>query len=290
LKKNPLVGVVAGIIIILCGIYIGTTIRNSDWLTPQTAASINSQLPASSKAIQNKTLSAQELYSIVKQLNTEIEKTVSGTEIIETKTIQPSIQKSVSTGGSVAVPQATVQATKSDDSVKGVATGPIDQEKLHRQLIERKNFLILLAKADPRLFLLSSLSGNVLAKIRAAFRLELEKDVTITGIVDVLHYDDFDHEENSYFEYFITSGKERLSLYPTEDLPIISGSTFKITGKKIGDIFVAENKDIEKIEQLVQTFGPTPPPDSVGDQKTLVILIRFQDSPYTSFLFFIRKQ
>jgi hypothetical protein len=278
LKKNPLVGVVASIIIILCGIYIGTTVKNSDWLTPQTAASINSQL-APSKTSQNNNLSAQELYSIVKQLNSEIEKTISGTEKVETKTIQPSAQKSVSTGGVVAVPQDAVQAKKLDDNaVKGAATGPIDQEKLHRQLIERKNFLTMLAKTDPRLFLLSSLSTSVAAKIPETFRSELERNVTVTGVIDVIQFDDFDHPENSHLEYSITVGNEKSSLYITNDLFVTSGKTFKVIGKKIGNSIVAENKDIEKLSGL-DGPGDDPTPESVGEQKTLVLLIKFPNSP-----------
>lgn len=281
MKKNPLVGVVASIIIILCGIYIGTTIKNSGWLNSETAAVINSQL-SNSKVTQNTAFSAQELYSIVKQLNSEIEKTLSEKETVEAKTPEPSVQKTIKTisTGDATVVQGTVSVTKSDDSVKGAAIGPIDQEKLHRYLIERKNFLMMLAKADPRLFLLSSLSVDVATKIPTAFSSELESNVAITGIIDVLHVDDFDHPENSRFEYFLKVGNERLSLYLTSDLPVISGGTFRVAGKRIGNLIVAENKDAE----IVSNFGgggagdgPTPPPDSVGKQKTLVVLIRFED-------------
>lgn len=293
MKKNPLVGVVASIIIILCGIYIGTTVKNSDWLTPQTAASINSQLSQSSHSEKPAALSAQELYSIVKQLNSEIEKTVFGTDKVE----QIKVQRPQSAGGSSGsqgfqtgtVDARNVPENKPDNStgdtssgsdgeVEGVNTGIFDQEKLHRYLIERKNFLIMLAKVDPRLFLLSSLSADVVAKIPEAFRSELERDATFMGIIDVLHVDDFDHPENSYFEYFIKVGNERLSLYLTSELSVSSGHSFRVTGKRIGDLIVALNKDVETVQNFGGAGdGPTPPPDSVGRQKTLVVLIRFQD-------------
>lgn len=188
--NHPLIGVIAGIIIFFCAVYIGNTIKNTGWFEPETAAAIDSKSYVSSSEVKTGKLSAQEVYSIA------------------------------------------------------------------------KNF-----EAPPS---------------------DLGDDITVTGAISATYFDDFNKLENSHTEYFITAGNEKFSLHPTNDLGVISGGTFKVTGKKIGNTIVVENKDIEGMPNFGGPSGPgpggagdgpTPPPDSVGNQKTLVLLVRYQDSP-----------
>jgi hypothetical protein len=276
------VGVIAGIVIFFCAVYIGNAIKNSGWLEPQVAAAVDSKIFApSTELVQDKASESQELYSLVKSLNTEIEKIVFAPEVLTAKV-----------SDAFAVEKNKVDAKDENKNEKQKETSAkitANPEKLPRQLTERKNLLIALAKTDPRAFTLSSLSDSVLAKIPEALRKELERNVTVTGIIDAIQFDDFNKHENSRVEYFITVGNEKYSLYPTNDLSVISGGTFKVTGKKIGNSIVAENKDIERVSNFGGPMdgpadGPSSPsdsvpPDSVGDQKTLVMLIRYQDSP-----------
>lgn len=284
MNKKTFVGVVAVFIIILSAVYIGNSVKSYGWLQSQTAASINSQLKNTEKGNQNTLPGVQELYSIVKHLNTEIGKTVSIPATVEIAAPKSTDQKQGSSGK--VLQQEVVSNTKSNEAVKGATTGPIDQEKLNRQLIQRKNFLTMLAKADARLFLLSELPENTKTKIPTSLRKELESDTTVTGIIEVIYFDDFENHENSHAKYFLRVGSERLSLYITEDLFVSSGGTFRVTGKRIGNSIVADVKGLTEIGG--QQDGPggeldgpnnARPPESVGDQKTLVLLIRFQDSP-----------
>lgn len=141
--------------------------------------------------------------------------------------------------------------------------------------------------------LLSELPAKT--KIFETVKSEIETDITVTGEIEVVQFDDFENHENSHLEYFLRTGSERIPLRLSEDLFVVSGGTFRVTGKKIGDSIVANIKDVKNLADSGGSgasggsqdgpgnidgpgVGSSRQPESVGEQKTLVLLIKFNNS------------
>lgn len=139
---------------------------------------------------------------------------------------------------------------------------------------EREVFMEELAERDPAQFLANVLSEEELASFPVEIQSKLEKKGSITGEIEVLHADDFNNPENSEFKYYLEAGGTRYQLFPVGEAPsLISGARAQITGYTIGNNIVAKTTGTN--------FNVTssPEPDSIGEQKTLVLLTRFLDSP-----------
>ena len=126
---------------------------------------------------------------------------------------------------------------------------------------------------------------------------------SITGTLEVTHYDDFTNPENSTFRYFLNvdslskkvgtqsvsqpSSPTRIELKPTGSLSIISGSKIRINldAVSLQDIISVPSSGLNPIPILPNqiTVLKTAQPDATGDQKTLFLLINFLDSPTDPF-------
>lgn len=144
---------------------------------------------------------------------------------------------------------------------------------------KRKGLLLKLAEKNPRLFLTIALKKNIQSSMSVDIQSYLEKEVTVEGKIEVFHVDDFKTPSNSKFSYFLKIGNEKISLFLTQKLFIASGAKIKVKGIRL-DSAIAATTD----KTSFQILEPALKPESVGDQKTLVLLIRFQDSgsePFT---------
>lgn len=271
--KNTFVGILAGVIIILCAFYVGVSVKQNNFLGFLSATVLNSQSKTGVLIAQANIPNGPELYAIIKGLNGEIDKTSSGKEIVEPESV-------------VVTPGLSGAQTISDSekvATPSKAEKVIDLTKLQTLLSQRKGLMLMLAKTNPRLFLLSVLPENIKTKIPISLQSEIEIKVSLIGKIEVIHVDDFEKPENSRFEYFLRVEKERITLYPSNTLYAVSGETYKIKGVKLSNAIVADYKKIEKIMSASNPDSPespvlTSPPDSVGEQKTLVLLINFLDS------------
>ncbi|MEK7622062.1 MAG: zinc-dependent metalloprotease family protein [Patescibacteria group bacterium] len=147
--------------------------------------------------------------------------------------------------------------------------------ELKSLLVQRKVEMINLAKNNPRLFLTQKLSPATIQKIPPALRPNLEQSVTLTGRLKVIHSDDFEHPENSHFDYLLVVGNEKYALYPTQPINSASRAVLAVSGLRLDKILVVES---EKAGQL-RILTSAPPPYAVGEQETAVILVNFQDNP-----------
>ncbi len=143
----------------------------------------------------------------------------------------------------------------------------------------RLDVMMKLAKENPDLFLKIAAVTKFRAKLPQALIKYAEQQATIrAGIIEVFHVDDFEKPEDSKYEYYIRQGNTRLSFYPTGQISTISGAKINAVGFKIKDIFAANTKAANfKIYDA-------PKLDALGEQKTLVLLVNFQDSgtpPFT---------
>ncbi|MEK7390795.1 MAG: IPT/TIG domain-containing protein [Patescibacteria group bacterium] len=271
--KNTLIGILAGVIILFCAFYIGVSVKQNNFLGFLTATVLTSQSKPGVLVAQANTPNGPELYAIIRGLNDEIDKTSSGKEVVEAESV-------VATLGS-----SGVQTISDSEKVAAPSKAEkvIDLSKLQTLLSQRKGLMLMLAKVNPRLFILSVLSESTKAKIPVSLQSEIEKYVSVTGKIEVIHVDDFEKPENSRFEYFLRVGEERFTLYLSNTLYAVSGETYKIKGIKLSNAVVADYGKIEKVMSTSNPDSPEPPvlaspPDSVGEQKTLVLLINFLDS------------
>ncbi|MEK7621870.1 MAG: hypothetical protein AAB415_01695 [Patescibacteria group bacterium] len=142
--------------------------------------------------------------------------------------------------------------------------------ELKSLLVQRKVELLNLAKVNPRLFLTQKLSPTIIQKIPQDLRGNLEQAATLTGRLEVMHIDDFEHE-NSRYDYSLVVGNTKYALYPTEPILSASGAVMKVTGSQLEEVIVAEASKF-------QIITAAPRPEAVGDQKTLILLVNFLDS------------
>lgn len=144
---------------------------------------------------------------------------------------------------------------------------------------KRKALLLNVIEKDPIIFLTIAMKKTMQLSMPAVTQDYLEKEVTVEGKTEVLHVDDFKNPENSKFSYFVKTDNQKLSLYPTQELSIVSGAKIRVKGIQL------ENKiAVNTNKASLQILEEAPKPESVGGQKTLVLLMRFQDSgpePFT---------
>lgn len=182
-----------------------------------------------------------------------------------------------------AISQLTNQLLQSSKSTTALGPESLSQASQQRKIqiikdaIEiakkRKDLLLQLAEKNPRLFLALALKKNTQPTLPPEVQAYTEKEVTVEGTTEVLHVDDFKNPVNSKFSYFLKIGNERISLFPTQEIPIASGARVRAKGIQLDNTIVATTD-----KASFQVLQPAPQPESVGDQKTLVILLRFQDS------------
>ncbi len=133
---------------------------------------------------------------------------------------------------------------------------------------QRKTVMLKLMKEDPVLFNALAIEDQVRSQLPASVQKDIEQKVTITGKIEAIQIDDFDNIENSHLDYFIYKKGQKYTFYPSSEIALISGTSVSVTGYVLDDIITA-NVNTKGLIKLSQ-----PSLDSVGDQKTLVILVK----------------
>ena len=157
-------------------------------------------------------------------------------------------------------------------------------DSLREMLTKRKILMMNLMKTDSQKFLLYVLSVEDRKKIPTELQSLIESEVTEQGTLEVVHVDNFKDETKSYFTYTLRQGQKATPLYIVSQANYLtSGDTVQVKGYRIGDSIVVESKNFKTISKIKNTIGSDERVaeskyESVGDQKTLVFLIRFQDS------------
>ncbi len=152
----------------------------------------------------------------------------------------------------------------------------VDVKTLSEKAGNRKSFAKELMKSNPALF------NNLLAikKVdRDVLPSEVQKNIeeftTITGKTEVIHVDDFKNTENSYFKYYLKTPKKRYSFYPSSSIPLSSNKTVSITGYVLDDqISVDTDRNPIIFLEKDGQGGGSEVPESIGDQKTIVFLLK----------------
>lgn len=145
-------------------------------------------------------------------------------------------------------------------------------EKRHAKLTD-------LIETDTAEVLRIALPADVLSKIPAALENYFEKREEIQGELEVIAECD---ENDGRILYYLNNEKERFSLrfakQPDEEL--LNGAQVSIKGVRVGDTIAVNYSENTSDVQVLNA----PLPNTLGEQKVLVLLVNFQDNqtqPFT---------
>lgn len=142
---------------------------------------------------------------------------------------------------------------------------------LENSIKTRAEYMQEFAQTNPEAFLANVLSQSIRDRIPARLQKYLEKEVDITGTLNVRHIDDFENHTNSRFMYSFLTENGTFDLTQAGSIqPILSGTKAKIRGYQISGRIVALPGQGGLTIQSTPTARSS---DSVGNQRTLVILL-----------------
>lgn len=287
--KKSYVGVLAGLVVILCATYVGICFVKGD-LGFLSALTLNSRSKiAAPHVVEAHMPTAQELFELIASLNNQIDSaalgkmnqqhpTASRTGGSSSQSPHTDVETSSDEGNTTEnagalVVSAVNAAAANTQSIDGSKTASgANASNLKLLLVQRKHLMISLAKESPAFFLASILSQDAKSKIPQVLQSEIEQPFTTTGIVTLIQTDDFKNPEKSYLEILLASKEGNIPLYATTNLNLESGETYKIKGVKLGSIVVVDTAEFVADTQPIVT-----PTSSLGD-KVLVLPINFDDS------------
>ncbi len=197
-------------------------------------------------------------------------------------------------GDSALAQSLTVQLGGLLNARKLQGTGAVPDAELSALIARRKQAMLELARTNPSAFLASVLPEEKRQLVPQSLQSNVEQSGSLEGTLEVFHSDDFEHPENSRFYYFLNatggspSGRvalkstipktERIELYPVGGFSAISGTKVRFkSAYRLQNVGVA-NTSSDNVDII-----ETPKLDSVGEQKTLVLLFQYKDSPNPPF-------
>ncbi len=188
---------------------------------------------------------------------------------------------SVNTAEITSLNSQLINATKSSGMVQTRSANPTASASLRTVAEKRKKSMKELAEKNPALFIKYAIPTETRAKLPADIQNLVEAKTTVTGKVNVVHVDDFQHPEKSYFQYSIQNGGSKVNLKSAVVPAISSGSIVRVQGIQLDSTLVTPGA-----ANIVTTAAaPAPALTSVGNQRTAIILVDFPDSgarPFTA--------
>lgn len=142
---------------------------------------------------------------------------------------------------------------------------------LENSIKTRAGYMQEFAQTNPEAFLANVLSQSIRDRIPAGLRQYIEKEVNITGTLNVRHIDNFEDHTDSRFMYSFLTENGTFDLTQAGDMqPVLSGTKAEIRGYQIEGRIVALAGQRGLTIQSAPTVASS---GSVGNQKTLVILL-----------------
>jgi hypothetical protein len=140
----------------------------------------------------------------------------------------------------------------------------------------RPQALLSLMESDPGEVLGVALRANVRAGLPTAVQAYLEREIVLEGVLLVLHEDS---PGVGRYRHFLDASRARYSLhFANRPTHLLTGSTIRVRGVQAGTTLALATDGT-----AVQTVTPAPVPNTFGEQRTLVILVNFQDNPSESY-------
>jgi hypothetical protein len=165
-----------------------------------------------------------------------------------------------------------------------------NQGRLLGQLLQvaaaRRQLLEALVESDPGEVLRVALPPTIAASLPGPVQRYVEEEVEVEGTLEVLH-EDRDDGRDRYLHFLDTPAGERLALHFAGEAPELpTGTGVRVRGVRVGGTLAAPggNGGGTTSSSGSVTTVSTIAPNTFGDQKTLVMLVNFQDKatqPYT---------
>ncbi len=158
---------------------------------------------------------------------------------------------------------------------------------IQETLLQRKRALLEAMRNDPKIALESMLSDEQRTKLNKVTQNCIENIEVIEGTLAILHADDFENDRSQNQYMLITENKEKIILHPAYGLKdrFTSGMQIKVKGLRLDDelAFDGTNDIIDKDISGINILQTASEPPILGEQKTIVIMANFQNTPQPSF-------
>src|SRR4029453_8398425 len=145
---------------------------------------------------------------------------------------------------------------------------------------QRRALLAKLAETDPAAVLENPLDAETLAGLPPGIRAKLERHVALEGEVAVVYED---HEERAVLRHFLKANGKRRSIHFAEEPPnLLTGDRVRVRGVEVPLQGGEESGAVVAYSGSgtagVQTLAAVELPNTFGEQRTAVLLVRFQNS------------
>jgi hypothetical protein len=138
---------------------------------------------------------------------------------------------------------------------------------------ERRRLLASMFESDPGHVLRVALTSELRASLPAAVRTDVEQHVELEGTLEVLQEDD---ANGARLRHFLDSGGTRLELHFATNPPgHLTGDRVRVRGVRLDNMLALDSGTASV--QIVTT--PPAGSNTFGNQRTLVLLVNFQDNP-----------
>ena len=155
-------------------------------------------------------------------------------------------------------------------SLVGLAGQSAPLQTLRNAAAARKQRLLGLMESDPGAVLRVAIPAAVRAGFPAAIHADVEEEVALDGELQVFHED---YAKSSRYRHFLQTATERLAMHFAKEAPtFLTGTRVRVRGVRLGQD-LALNGTGGTVQALTSVA-----PNTFGAQKTLVILVNFQDN------------
>jgi uncharacterized repeat protein (TIGR01451 family) len=154
---------------------------------------------------------------------------------------------------------------------------PAEQVQLLNDLLtvaaDRQQLLASLIEDNPGEVLRVALPAAIRGSLPPVVQAYIEQEVEIEGELEVQVED---RDDGHRYRYFLDAASERFSLHFAADPPtdLLTGSHVRVNGVEVDGALALSSGSTS-----VQTLAPAALPNTFGAQKTLVLLVNFQDNP-----------
>src|SRR3990172_337113 len=140
-----------------------------------------------------------------------------------------------------------------------------------QQAVKRQERMLELIETNPSEFLRLAMTKESRSKLALQVQALIEREITVTGKLEILHED---WPDGARYYWFVKNGSQTYSLYMAgQPGEFYSGLNVKVKGIGFDDKIAVYPSDI------IRLTAPAVLPNTFGQQKTIVILVNFQDTP-----------
>lgn len=155
----------------------------------------------------------------------------------------------------------------------------------------RMQKIVELMKSNPKAVKALVFPSNLRQRLPSSLQNKIEYETSETSKLEVVHVDDFNNPMKSFWRYFTylqtkpnaptrallginknnpIANRERVELFPVNEILMRSGATIKMKGIRLQSLMAVDNSNVSNFEII----EPAPDVESVGEQNTLVLLLK----------------